>query len=147
MTHVRVFVCLLAFLVFFSPGSLLAESKDVASQPAVPKGARVFFIAPTDGGTVTSPVKVEMGVEGMVVSKAGMLKAGEGHHHLIIGKDGVQEGGVVPADKKHIHFGGGQTETMIELEPGTHQLTLQFADGFHRSYGPALAETITVTVK
>ena len=35
----------------------------------------------------------------------------------------------------------------MKLEPGTHTLTLQFADGNHNSYGEAMSETITVTVE
>ena len=41
----------------------------------------------------------------------------------------------MPADEKNIYFGKGQTNFEITLEPGEHTLTLQFADGFHQSYG------------
>jgi hypothetical protein len=34
----------------------------------------------------------------------------------------------------------------MELAPGEHTLTLQFADGAHMSYGPTLASTIKVKV-
>ena len=54
---------------------------------------------------------------------------------------------MVPADATHLHFGKGQTETMLKLTPGKHTLTLQFADGAHQSYGPDLSSTITVEVK
>ncbi|MBP6707250.1 MAG: DUF4399 domain-containing protein, partial [Achromobacter sp.] len=40
-----------------------------------------------------------------------------------------------------------QTETELKLAPGKHTLTMQFADGAHRSYGPDLSSTISVTVK
>lgn len=108
---------------------------------------RVYFIEPKDGTTVTSPVKVRMGVEGMRVEKAGQLIDGTGHHHLIIDGKPVEPGGVVPADEQHIHFGDGQTETEIELSKGKHTLTLQFADGAHRSYGAHMTQTITVEVQ
>lgn len=108
---------------------------------------RVYFIEPKDGTTVTSPVKVRMGVEGMAVEKAGQLIEGTGHHHLIIDGKPVAAGGVVPADEQHIHFGNGQTETEIELSRGKHTLTLQFADGAHRSYGAHMTQTITVEVE
>ncbi|MER6205961.1 DUF4399 domain-containing protein [Streptomyces sp. NPDC001642] len=36
---------------------------------------------------------------------------------------------------------------MIELPPGQHTLTLQFDDGFNRSYGPEMSATISVNVK
>ena len=30
----------------------------------------------------------------------------------------------IPADEKHLHFGKGQTQTFIELDPGEHSLQL-----------------------
>lgn len=110
------------------------------------EGSRVFFVAPADGATVKGPVTVKMGVEGMKVQPAGQLTEGTGHHHVIIDAGGVAKGTAVPADDQHIHFGKGQTEATLALSPGEHTLTLQFADGAHRSYGPDLAATIKVTV-
>jgi hypothetical protein len=107
----------------------------------------VFFVEPANGATVTSPVKIVMGVNGMTVKKAGELMKGTGHHHVIVNQGHIAAGTVVPADAKHIHFGGGQTETELTLPVGEHTLTLQFADGFHQSYGKALSSTIHVTVQ
>lgn len=110
------------------------------------KSRRVYFVSPTDGATVTSPVKILMGVEGMEIRPAGQLEDNTGHHHIIIGPAGLPEGQVIPADEKHIHFGAGQTEAEVELPPGEHRLTLQFADGMHVSYGDVMANTITIKV-
>lgn len=109
-------------------------------------GARVMFVEPADGAEVASPVKIVMGVEGMTVQPAGELKTGTGHHHLIIDSEPVAFGTAVPADETHIHFGKGQTEAEVELQPGQHTLMLQFADGAHRSYGDTMSAKITVTV-
>jgi hypothetical protein len=109
--------------------------------------ARAFFTEPADGATVTSPVKLVFGVEGMEVKPAGELVENTGHHHVIIGPAGVAQGEIVPADETHIHFGKGQTEAEIELPPGEHKLTMQFADGNHTSYGEVMASTITITVE
>lgn len=117
-----------------------------AARDAAEAVRRVFFVSPKDGETVTSPVKILMGVEGMDIRPAGQLEANTGHHHIIIGPAGVPEGQVVPADEKHIHFGAGQTEAEIELPPGEHRITLQFADGMHTSYGEVMSSTITVKV-
>ena len=38
-------------------------------------------------------------------------------------------------------------EAEVELSPGEHTLTMQFADLAHRSYGEQLAATIKVTVE
>lgn len=107
---------------------------------------RVFFIAPEDGATVTSPVKVKFGLEGMTIGKLGDMTPGTGHHHVIVNGSAMEKGKVIPADPKHIHFGAGQTEAEIQLEPGTYTLTMQFADGVHQSYGPEMSSTIKVTV-
>jgi hypothetical protein len=111
------------------------------------EGAKVMFVSPADEATVKSPVKIEMGVEGMKVQPAGELTEGTGHHHILVDVDPVEFGEAVPADDKHIHFGKGQTETELELEPGKHTLTLQFADGVHRSYGEQMRTSITVVVE
>ena len=43
--------------------------------------------------------------------------------------------------------GKGQTEIEVTLPPGTYKLTAQFANGAHLSYGPAMSQTIKVTVR
>jgi hypothetical protein len=43
--------------------------------------------------------------------------------------------------------GAAQTEAEIKLLPGTYKLTLQFTDRDHKSYGPPMAKSITVTVR
>ena len=116
--------------------------------PAVPAGAKVFFKNLKDMQTVTSPFKVEMGLTGMTLDTAGVVKEGTGHHHLLIDAgDSIPQGQVVPKDSTHLHFGKAQSETELTLAPGMHTLTLQFADGIHRSYGSQMAATIMVTVK
>lgn len=116
--------------------------------PEVPAGAKVFFVNLKNGQTVSSPVEVEMGVSGMSVDSAGVVKAGSGHHHILIDAgDSVAMGTTIPADAHHLHFGNAQTKAALNLSPGKHRLTLQFADGIHRSYGEQMAASITVNVK
>jgi hypothetical protein len=113
---------------------------------AIPANASVSFANLKDGDTVNSPVLVEFGIEGMTVEPAGEAHEGKGHHHIIINGGFIAEGGVVPADSVNIHYGGGQTSDTLDLPAGTHTLTMQFADGYHRSYGEQLAKTISITV-
>ena len=101
----------------------------------------------TDGQEVTSPVLVKMNVSGMEVQPAGEVVKGTGHHHMIIDGSFIKTGDPVPASKTHIHYGKGQLEAELELAPGEHTLTLQFANGIHQSYGEAWSKTITITVK
>lgn len=107
----------------------------------------VYFKSPKDGAKVNSSLEVKFGVEGMKVRPAGEIVTGTGHHHLIVDGSSVKKGTVVPADKTHFHFGKGQTQTTVKLKPGKHTLTLQFADGAHRSYGKDWSKTITIVVK
>ena len=123
-------------------------SGTVPELPAVPEGAKTYFIGLKEGATVKSPLKIQMGVMVMKVDTAGPVVASSGHHHLLIdGPDSLAAGSIVAKDSVNIHFGKGQTETELNLSPGKHKLTLQFADGLHRSYGSRLSSTITVTVK
>ena len=132
-----------------APQAPAATPAPVAPEVMKPakEGARVFFIEPAAGSTVASPVAIKMGVEGMTVAAAGTVTEGTGHHHLIIdGKPGAL-GEVVPADDTHIHYGQGQTEASVALPPGPHTLTLQFADGMHRSYGPTMSSMVQIIVE
>lgn len=124
------------------------SSSAIAPVPAIPAGAKVFFKNLKDGQSVTSPVKVEFGVSGIALDSAGKLRDASGHHHLLIDAgDSLAIGTVVPKDSTHLHFGNAQTQTEVKLAPGKHKLTLQYADGIHRSYGGQLAKSITVDVK
>ena len=127
-------------------GHDMAAHGDI-TKPVAPEGSKVMFGEPADGATVKSPLKVVFQVEGLTVKPAGTMEAGTGHHHLIIDDKAPAAGTAVAADDTHIHYGKGQTETEIELAPGKHTLTMQFANGAHISYGEQLSTTITVTVE
>ena len=119
----------------------------LGSDAEILEGMNVYFVNLKDGDVVTSPVLVEMGVNGMEVEPAGELSRYKGHHHIIVDGSFDKKGEVVPADTTHIHFGQGQSSTELPLSVGQHTLTLQFADGFHRSYGEKMSATITITVE
>jgi hypothetical protein len=114
-----------------------------------PEDASAFIIAPADGATVTSPVTVYFGLAGMGVAPAGVEWDNTGHHHLLINLDEVVSyDEPIPADDNHIHFGGGQTQTTIELEPGEHTLQLLLADWQHLPHDPpVMSPSINITVE
>ena len=120
----------------------------LAESPA-PDNARAYIISPQDGDTVTSPVTIRFGLTGMGVAPAGTDRAGTGHHHLLIDVDGLPDPALpVPADEHHWHFGGGQTETSLELEPGQHSLQLLLGDWMHVPHDPAVtSDKIVITVR
>ena len=114
---------------------------------AMAHAQNVDFVEPLNGQTVPTTFTVRFAVQGMTVAPAGDLTEKTGHHHLLINAADIEENAVIPMDDQHRHFGKGQTETQITLPPGSHRLTMQFADGAHRSYGKAYRKTIEVTVK
>jgi hypothetical protein len=77
-----------------------------------------------------------------------------GHHHLVIdsapfGADDPEAVKMaLPADETHIHYGGGQSEAMVELAPGTHTLQLVLGDWSHTPHKPPImSKVITITVE
>ncbi|WP_405041439.1 DUF4399 domain-containing protein [Parvibaculum sp.] len=116
-----------------------------------PKDAVVYIISPKDGATVKSPVRVLFGLRGLGVAPAGVDKPKTGHHHLLIDTDlpkGDELNEPLPADEHHKHFGGGQTETTVELAPGKHTLQLLMGDANHIPHNPPLAsKKITITIE
>jgi len=145
-----------ALLLAVAAPAALADSKlkfppDIvpasAAAPA-PRDARVYFIEPKDGATVSGPVKVVFGLSGMGVAPAGMEKENTGHHHLLVDNPRVDMATSLPATDQIRHFGGGQTETTVALPAGRHTLQLLLGDAKHQPHNPpVMSETITVTVK
>jgi len=120
------------------------------------EGAQVYFVNLADGATVSSPVKVIFGLSGMGIAPSGVEKENTGHHHLLInrpplgeGADGAEELEYgLPADDNHVHFGGGQTETTLDLAPGQHTLQLVLGDWSHVPHAtPVTSDVITITVE
>ena len=67
-----------------------------------------------------------------------------GHHHLGIDMDCLPAGTeIVKGTPSWVHFGTGATEIDVQLEPGTHKLTLQLGDDLHRTI-EGFCQTITV---
>ena len=110
--------------------------------------AQVYFIMPEDGMTVTSPVAIQMGATGLFVERSGgVIREGAGHMHILINSDFLAPGEVIPTDDTHVHFGGGQLATMLELEPGDYVLRLQMANGAHLALeGDQYRDEIMITV-
>ncbi|MEZ5791164.1 MAG: DUF4399 domain-containing protein [Nitratireductor sp.] len=135
---------------------VLALGSAWAGETPSKPGTKVYFINLKDGDTVKAPFKVLFGLSGMGVAPAGTEKEGTGHHHLFIdlppfleGADGADEANMnIPADDHHKHFGGGQTETTLDLAPGKHTLQMVFGDKDHIPHNPPVAsEVITITVE
>jgi hypothetical protein len=136
--------------------TLALPQSAIAGDTRSPPGATQYFVTLADGQVVSSPLKVVFGLSGMGVAPAGVEAENTGHHHLLIdrpplgqGEDGADEfdNGLI-ADAHNVHFGKGQTETLIELTPGSHTLQLVLGDADHVPHNPpVMSEVITITVK
>lgn len=120
---------------------------DLPRSPS-PPGAELYFIAPGDGETLSGPFTVRFGLRGMGVAPAGVQMDETGHHHLLINVENLDVTRPIPADDRHLHFGRGQTEAVIELPTGRHTLQLVLGDHLHMPHDPpVVSERITIVVE
>ncbi len=146
----------LANLKAVAVSGFIAGALALAADTGTASDAELYFVTPKDGETVSSPVTVVFGLRGMGVAPAGVDKENTGHHHLLIDRPPLGEGEMgeeelttsLPADDNHMHFGGGQTEATIDLEPGEHTLQLVLGDQNHVPHDPpVVSQVITITVE
>lgn len=136
-----------------TPAPAAAATAPAPAAAAIPRrpspaGAAAYLIEPADGAVVTSPVRIVFGLRGAGIAPAGIEREGAGHHHLLIDTGLPDPGLPIPTDDRHRHFGGGQTETTIELAPGRHTLQLLLGDERHIPHDPPIqSERITIEVR
>lgn len=132
-----------------------AQAQPAAPEPAVqaertpaPPDAYLYIGWPNDGERVKSPFKVWFGLRNMGVAPAEIERAGTGHHHLIVDADLPPMDEPIPSNQHYRHFGGGQTETTLDLPPGRHTLQLIMGDHDHVPHDPpVISKRITITVR
>ena len=127
-----------------------AASEAPAGLPrtASPEGASVFFIKPADGDTVSNPIQLEFGIDGMRVVPAGINEPDSGHHHLIVNAGLPDTSLPIPANEHYIHYGDGSTSAELSLAPGEHTLQLLLGDYLHIPHDPPVtSEVIRITVE
>ncbi|MBV8704270.1 MAG: DUF4399 domain-containing protein, partial [Acetobacteraceae bacterium] len=114
-----------------------------------PRDAYVYIGWPNDGEVIHSTrFKVWFGTRNFGVAPASTDVPDTGHHHLLIDTPLPPMDEAIPNDKHHLHFGLGQTETIIELPPGTHTLQLLMGDGHHIPHDPpVMSKRITIHVR
>ena len=121
----------------------------VAGESPAPKNAYLYIGWPNDGEVVRkNNFRVWFGLRKMGIAPAGTEKPMTGHHHLIVDAPLPPMDEEIPADKNHLHFGKGQTETRITLPSGTHTLQLLLGDLDHVPHNPpVMSQKKTITVK
>ena len=121
-------------------------------QAAFPRlTAEAYFTNLKDEAKIETPFRATFGLSGGW-GLAPIVKPADGksgHHHLLINRDlPLDFNAALPFNEQYIHFGKGQMETVLNLEPGTYSLRLLLADDKHLPrfvYSKPL--TITVTRK
>lgn len=110
---------------------------------------KVYFVNLEDGQKVKSPVKIIFGLTGKGVAPAGINYPNSGHHHLLVNLDKLPDfTKAIPTTPNHIHFGKGQTETLLNLEAGSYTLQLLFGDMMHIPHKtPLYSEKIKIYVE
>ena len=122
-----------------------------AKKPAAKK-MRVFFLEPKNGATVTSPVHMKFGSQGIAISPVppGDLtttRPGVAHYHVGIDQPCLPPGKtIVKGTPSWVHFGDGKDVFDSQLTPGKHKLALQLGDDVHNTM-PGACAVIAVTVK
>jgi len=121
---------------------------------------KVSILSPQDSYVSNSKnIKVVFGSENIEINPAGSSKVPDnkcfvsGHHHLLVDGEALPSL-FIPFDETHMHFGAGQTEAIIELEPGMHTLQLMLGSSTHgvqvpfggMDIGPIVSEKITIEV-
>ena len=141
----------IAFILWAAIGltASLPPQAIAANLSPAPETARAYIIEPSDGQTVPEEFAVKFGLVGMGIAPAGTDQANTGHHHLLIDLDAEPDlTEPLPATANIQHFGGGQTETTLNLSPGKHTLQLLLGNYSHVPHDhPVLSKKIEITVK
>lgn len=125
--------------VLHMPALVVAAASPAAFAGATPsaKNASLYIISPVNGQRLSGAFWCRFGLRNMGVAPAGIATPNTGHHHLLIDADEPLNTEVaITADKRHVHFGAGQTETRLELPPGPHTLQLVLGDADHVPFDP-----------
>src|SRR5437867_2498791 len=151
MNKQRSLLALVLVAAFGTMASGQAAKPAAAKKPAAKK-MRVFFLEPKNGATVTSPVHMKFGSEGIEISPVppGDLtttRPGKAHYHVGIDQPCLAPGKtIVKGTPSWVHFGDGKDVFDSQLTPGKHKLALQLGDDLHDTM-PGACSVITVNVK
>jgi hypothetical protein len=134
-------------MLLASTALLALPTRLFAATPS-PPGAMAYIISPRPNAKVHSPFRVQFGLKGMGVTHAGDDFKNSGHHHLLIDvTEPLDPEDSIPSDKNHVHFGAGQTETILDLPKGPHTLQLVLGDANHVPFNPSVQSAkIHITV-
>jgi hypothetical protein len=142
----------LPVLILVAGFGFVATAQEAAKSAA--KKPRVFFVEPKNGATVTSPLHMKFGAEGVEIAAVppgeitkAQVRKGVAHYHVGIDQSCLPAGKtIVKGTPSWVHFGDGKDVFDTQLTPGKHKLALQLGDDLHDTM-PGTCQEITVTVK
>lgn len=118
---------------------IAADSGELIVHPwVVPPPSRspeAYFTNLQDGATLEAPFVARFGLSMRGIVPAGQMAGMAGHHHLLINQPlPLDFKKPLPFTDQYIHFGKGQMETVVDLQPGTYTMRLVLADQGHIPY-------------
>jgi hypothetical protein len=127
--------------------SALLTISGVQTASAAPS---THFFSPQPDSRVAGPkVEVQIDAPGFKLVPAGTpVFEGEGHAHLLIDREPIAGGEIIPAGVADIiHLGTPPFDVReVSLSPGNHTLVVQLADSAHRALKPVATGKVTFTV-
>ncbi|MDH4450755.1 MAG: DUF4399 domain-containing protein [Rhodoferax sp.] len=111
--------------------------------------AESYFTNLQSGDRIETPYLLKFGLSGGwgLAPISQPIGGKSGHHHMLVNRDlPLDFKAALPFNDQYIHFGKGQMETVLNLEPGTYTLRMLLADSKHLPhfvYSKPLKVTVT----
>lgn len=140
----------------------VAQPANPAALASAPSGLQHPWVAPVprltpeayftnveSGARIETPFLLKFGLSGGwgIAPIVSPVAGRAGHHHLLVNRDlPLDFKQPLPFNDQYIHFGKGQMEAVINLEPGKYTLRLLLADDKHLPhfvYSKPLQVTVT----
>jgi hypothetical protein len=124
------------------------QALDVWQAAPAKLAAEAYFTNLQDNAKIETPFRATFGLtSGWGLAPISAPMGGKsGHHHLLVNRDlPLDFKKALPFNDQYIHFGKGQMETVLTLEPGTYTLRLLLADDKHLPHF-VFSKPIKVTV-
>jgi hypothetical protein len=106
--------------------------------------SQVFFVSPARGDRVGPDFHVELAVTGFTVKPSGVVAPATGYAVLFIDQPCLTAGARLTTTGGWVALSGGELETDLSLDLGTHQLCVQLFDG--NGVALAVSQTIEIVV-
>lgn len=117
--------------------------------PSPRPAAEAYFTNLQNDAQIETPFRATFGLtNGWGLAPISVPTYGKsGHHHLLVNRDlPLDFKQALPFNDQYLHFGKGQMEAVLNLEPGTYNLRLLLADDKHLPhfvYSKPLQITVT----